>query len=399
MESLLFYYNAYDPRRGAKVRGGWWARSTEEVEYWLNQQGYSDPTVWRGSQTPENVRVDRKALALFFRQLSVLFSSGSALDKALQFSAYSEDRKVAAVANSLSDKVSQGHSLSGAMRIYPSVFSPVVTGLIAASEKTGALEMTLRDVADAEERTTQLEGELKAALTYPAVLTCVTLLVTGFFVFYVLPMDQEIFGSLGVELPLLNRLLLQAVSLLNSPISLSLLLGLGVASVMLLRRDQARRLALQTTQRVLRFLPVTSEIVKDYRAAQHLQLLSLMLRGGGNLIQALRFMAETCLLPEERETVEAIRTELVNGGDFAEALQRSRLFNPTITALLATGHEVGGLEDMAGRAQQICQDSVQTKLDTASSLLEPILMALAGIVAGFVVISSALPMLQLIQKL
>jgi type II secretory pathway component PulF len=398
-DSKLFYYNAYDARRGAIVRGGWWASSSEEVEYWLEQQGYSDETVWSGSRTPQNIRPNRKAMALFYRQLSVLFSSGSSLDRALQFASYSEDRNVAAIANSLSHKVSEGHRLSNAMRAYPSAFSTVILGLVGAGEQSGGLGVTLHNIADAEERATQLEGEVKAALTYPAVLGCVTLLVTGFFVFYVLPMDQEIFGGLGIELPLLNRLLLKLVGLLNSTVMFSLLIGMIAAGTMVFRREQLRKKATRTFLRVLRSMPVVNVIVHEYRSAQHLQVMALLLRGGGNIVQALKCMASTCILPEERKLIDDIRIDIVNGGDFGEALESSVLFNPTITALLSTGHEVGGLEQMAYRAQKICQESVQSKLEVASALLEPLLMAAAGVVAGFVVITSALPMLQLIENL
>lgn len=400
MDSLkIYYFDAYDPRRSAMVRGGWWSKSLPEAEYWLREQGYQNIRCWEGSEDTSRVSVDRFALALFFRQLAVLFCSGTALNSALELAAHSEDRRLSAVAISLSERVSQGFSLSQAMKTFPSVFSPVVRGMVASGEKSGGLAEILRSIADAEERATKLERNLRAALAYPAVLICVTFVVTLFFVFYILPMDKELFGGLGIELPWINRLLLKAMDVVSSPIFLALCLGLVVASFLAWRQNSTRERLSRVILSAATKVPVLGKLLTEYRAARFLQVLNLILLGGGNIVQAFKFMSSVATLPEEKRALDQIRNSIMEGGDFGESLEACGLFSRSISALLATGHEVGKLACMSGRAQRICQENVQAHLEAAVALVEPLLMAAAGLVAGFVVITSALPLLQLVQEL
>ena len=400
MDSLkIYYYDAQDPRRSATVRGGWWAKSQQEAEYWLREQGYQDIRCWEGSENTKQVGVDRFALALFFRQLAVLFNSGTTLDLSLELASHSEDRNMSAVAVSLAERVSQGFSLSQSMKTFPSVFSPIVRGMVASGEKSGSLARILTSLADAEERATKLENDLRAALAYPAVLSCVTLAVTVFFVFYILPMDRDLFGGLGIELPWVNRFMLKALDLVSSPIFLALCFGVAATIFLAWRQNSTRESISRVILRIANEIPVLGALLKEYRAARFLQVLNLILLGGGNIVLALQFMSKLATLPEEKKGLEQIRSSIMEGGDFGEALEGCGLFSRSISALLATGHEVGRLTSMSGRAQRICQENVQLHLEAAVALVEPLLMTLAGLVAGFVVITSALPLLQLVQKL
>jgi type IV pilus assembly protein PilC len=174
----------------------------------------------------------------------------------------------------------------------------------------------------------------------------------------------------------------------------------GAAIWRLGSRPANRRKLLLALLRGASLVPATRALVHKAQAVRLLQILSLVLTSGGTVEQAMKLMHWAYSEhPDHKRALEGLRAEVINGGDFGIALDRSGLFPAIVGALLRVGYETGRLEKMSQRAVEICQEDVQLGLDTLSSLIEPILLGFAGLAAGFVVLTAAMPMLKLIQTL
>ncbi len=394
----LFLYEAFDSQRRVTTRGSWWARDQEQADFWLRSQGYTDIRLKLSPKTVLAVRVQDGSLTLFYRQLSVMFRSGVALPDALRLASFTDDQVLAGVCLLLSDKVSSGHPLSGAMKTFPSIFDRVTVGLLAAAEQSGRMPQVLHRLAESEERRYKLKRAVIAAVTYPALLCLSTLILTGLFAFYIFPINKALFSSMNLELPLINRVLFWVLDILTNPMFPVLLLGFGGWLAVLVRsrkfRDQLRARA---TMLLLSF-PPARVVVQKAQSLRMLEILGLLLDGGGTVDLALKFMIAAG--DRRAQTVfTEVRGKIMNGSDFGEALKTSQYFPPLVSSLLEIGYETGRIESMALKGAELCEEDVRLALASATALLEPLLLAFAGLIAGVAVVSSALPMMKLIQAL
>jgi type IV pilus assembly protein PilC len=396
---ILFHFEAFDVVRHVAVRGSWWAKSREQAEFWLQNQGYTDILLRPMPTTQFEVRVDDGALALFFRQLAVMIRAGVSLSESLRLASFSEDRNLNGVSLMLAEMLRSGYSLSDAMRSFPAVFDPVMTGLVAAAESSGRLPVVMVRLADSQDRRYKLKRTLIAAVTYPAILSVATLGLSALFFLYIFPINQELFASMNLELPALNRWLGQVIALVKSPWMAALILGLGGWTAVWLRSPGVKyRLGRRLLKLARIFAPVEKLLAKG-RALRMLEILGLLLDGGGTLDLALKFMLEASADEQEHEALKSIRLRIIEGEDFAEALRATDLFPPLVVSLLEVGQETGQLEGMARRGSEICEEDLRHTIDTFSALIEPVLLAFAGFVAGIAIITSVMPMLSLLQGL
>lgn len=395
----LFLFDAFDPQRSSVVRGSWWAHSQQQAEFWLEQQGLTQIRLRLSSRLLEQVQVEPDSLSLFYRQLSLMFRAGMPLSEALRLASYTEDRHLAGVCLLLSDRLKSGYPLSQAMKLFPCVFDMVGVGLIAAAEQSGHLHETLGRLADTEERRLSLRRSLISASIYPLILTLSTLLLAFLFLFYVFPLNRELLGATDAELPWLARVVMPLMDILSSPWSPVLALAFFGLLALQFRskrfRDRVRVLSI----RFLLKVPAVGGVVRKAQALRMLQVLNLILSGGGTVDMALRFMISTASDPAQRALFEEVRDQVIRGADFSLALENAEVFPSLITSLIQVGYETGRMEQMARHGIKLCEEDVRLAVDSASALLEPLLLIFSGLLAGIAIISSALPLLQLLNSL
>ena len=396
---ILFHFEAFDVVRYQRIRGSWWAKNQQQAEFWLKNQGYTDILLQASPTRQHEVRVQDGALALFYRQLAVMFRAGLQLTSSLELASHSEDRHLGGVCLRLADLLRAGFSLSDAMRSFPAVFDPVTCGLVAAAESSGRLPRVLARLADSQDRRYKLRKTVIAAVTYPAIMGVCTLGLSALFFFYLSPLNQALFASLNMELPALNRWLGRALDIVKSPMVAVLVLALGGWATVLFRTPRFRHRLHGQFMRFVVLIPFLDDLVSKGRALRMLDILALLLDGGGSLTQALRFMKEACVNDQEHEALKKVQRLIVEGANFGSALREAEFFPPLIISLLEVGDETGQLERMAQRSAEICEEDVRHAVDSAMTLLEPILLAIAGFIAGLAIITSVMPMLSLLQGL
>lgn len=395
----LYLFDAFDHERSTAVRGSWWAHSQQQAQFWLEQQGFTQVQLRLSPRLLEQVQVQADSLSLFYRQLSLMFRSGVPLSEALRLASFTQDRHLAGVCLLLCDRLRSGYSLSQAMKLFPSVFDLVSVGLIAAAEQSGHLHETLARLADTEERRLSLRRCLISASIYPAILTLSTLILAFLFLFYIFPLNRELLGASNTELPPFAGLLLPLMDLLGSPWSPVLVLGLGGLLALQFRSSRFRRRVRRLGIRFLLRVPALGGLIRKVQALRMLEILNLILSGGGTVDMALRFMISTASDPEQQAMFEEVRDQVIRGADFSIALEAADVFPSLITSLIQVGYETGRMEQMARHGIKLCEEDVRLAVDSASALLEPLLLMFSGLLAGIAIVSSALPLLQLLNSL
>ena len=397
-ELVLFHFDAIEPR-GLMVRGSWWARNAEEAHFWLQNHGYTAIHLRPRTTTLEQVRVHPGALAVFYRQLAVMSNAGLPLTDSLRLASFSEDRELAGVSLMIADLLASGYSLSSAMRTFPSVFDSVTAGLVSAAEGSGRISSTLVRIADSQESRHRLRSSLISALTYPCILAVGTLIMSVGFFLYIFPIYQGVLESLKVQPPAIIRLLGSLVAGMASPIFPILLLACGGALWLKVRAPGFKSRLRLRVMRALALVPGVGELLAKARSMRQLEVLTLLLEGGGTLDLALKFMMEAAVDVDEAAMVKEVRQFVIHGDSFAAAVDKAGLFPPLIVSLLDVGEETGRLSDLAQRASQICEEDLTVAIETAKALIEPLLLAFVGVMAGVALIVSAVPMMSILQGL
>lgn len=398
-ELASFSYVAIDPKRNLRVRGTWFAATEDKARIWLESQGYNEIKLRRRQDSLKTVQVSSSALALFYRQLATLLQSSVPLAFALQLVSASEDASMVGVGRMLEAKVTSGEYLSKAMDSFPKVFNRIDVNLIRAGEASGSLQSVLLDIADAKERQLELRNRIVAALTYPLMLTLVLAIVGAIFIFFVIPGDVELFSGLGVELPVINRMLIYFVQAIGGPwlwvVTLVSLMGV----VALVQSEKVRLKAKELVAQALMVFQPTRELLLKARATHLIRILYLIVSNGGTIALSLKLMRESSSLPYEQEQLDYLSSSLTDGGDFALALERTGIFPAIAVALLQVGFETAKLCEMSGKALEICEEDVKIGVDTLSAMLEPIIMGVMGVFAGLIIIIGAMPMIKLIEAI
>lgn len=347
-------------------------------------------------------RVSLDALALFTRQFSAMLEAGIPLAQALDFFSEDDDGALAPVIGDVSRRVISGSPLSYALRFHPRVFSEVYVALVETGENSGRLVTLFRRLSELLEKQVRMQKRLIASLTYPAILLAVSVACIALFVLFILPMIEPVFRSLNVTLPLPTRILLGFRTFFLPCCGAAVLLALGAwwgrpHWHAYLERNEVldRKLA-----RVPLELPLVGPVLRKLIVSRVLYALATMLDAGMTLVAALDKSSGTAGNEWVKHRVGVVARGLIIDGDtVAQAFFASEVFSPSAVALVAIGEETSSLGRMIQYTAAMHEEDAETALTMVSQALEPLLMAGMGVVVGFIVVASMLPLLELVKTL
>lgn len=268
--------------------------------------------------------------------------------------------------------------------------------MIAVGERTGGLTESALRLADLTERQFRLRRSITSALAYPAVLLGVILAVGALFVLVIAPGDQGLFAMFGGKLPWPSQVLVSLSKGLRSPwfwILVGVVLpALGLAAGRLLRAWPGLRLAVDTW---LWRAPLVGELVRKSLSARVLAVLSASLRVGIPALEAMNLARQVAVNQVLDQGLARATERFREGTDLATALEAQQVFPRVVTALMAVGQETGTLDGLLNRACVLFEEDVEAALTRLSKMLEPLLLALAGLAATFVALATLLPVLEI----
>ena len=344
----------------------------------------------------ESVRV-RFSLLLFSQELVALTDAGLNLNEALATLLAKERQPAcASLLQSLLSELSKGRNFSDVLADHPQQFPVVYVATVRAAERTGDLSRALVRFIAYQLQFDAIRKKLVAACIYPSMLLLVGSAVTLFLVGYVVPRFSQVYASAGREVPAMSAALLRLGALVDR--HGLLLLAAVVAGAALIAVWLIRRGGWQALLEGVLMLPGVAARAAQFRLARFYRAMGLLLAAGIALPRALG-MVEGLLAPRERERLARVRSLVEEGRPLSYALVEQELASPVARSLLTVGERTGQLADMLERSARFHDDDLERWIDWSSRLLEPVLMALIGLVIGAVVLLMYLPIFELAGSL
>jgi type IV pilus assembly protein PilC len=376
---------------GRGVQGELEAADEDTVLSTLRQQGLLvtaiEPVAVR------DVKVKRRDLVVFTRQFSTMLGAGLPLVQTLATLAEQSPEGLAEIAVDLRRQVEAGQSLSAALERFPRTFGRLYVALVRAGEVSGNLEVILDRLAGYLERADSLRRRVTNALTYPAViLSMVILLGMGFLVF-IIPLFEGIYDNFGAQLPLPTQVVVALSTFFRDYWWILALVIAAVAFFVKFYGDTAEgRLRLD---RAKMGAPVFGKLFVRVAVARFTRTLGTLVRSGVPIMDGLAITAATVGNRVLERAVLETRRAVAEGRTFAEPLAETEVFPPMVVAMIAVGERTGRLEEMLNRVAEFYDDEVEVAVANLSALLEPLLMIILGFVVGGLVVSMYLPIFQM----
>jgi general secretion pathway protein F len=366
----------------------------------------------RRTKPAENLRgLGTKALCRFVRQLSTLLHAGmplvpalSALVEQLQCPAHrgrirrkTAPEPLAQVVEHIRDSVNEGSSLAEALNRYPGLFSPLFINMVAAGERSGAMEEVLSRLADILERRVQLLGKIKSAIAYPAMMAVVAVGVVIFLLSYVVPSITRLFIERSQQLPLPTRLLMGISDAVQTYflllLALPCVLAAGLYGIYRTRDGKQR------VDRAKLALPLFGPLLLKLEVARLTRTLGTCLKSGIPVTAALDIARRVVQNQVVADAVGKVEEQIERGDTIANAIRSTGLFPPVVFHLLATGQMTGSIENAMTDIAEMYETEVENSVKTLTTLLEPLILLVMGAVVGFIVLSVLLPIYQINQNL
>jgi type IV pilus assembly protein PilC len=343
-------------------------------------------------------KVAAKNLAVFTRQFSVMIDAGLPLVQCLDIlGSQEEDKNFAFVILATRTDVESGASLADAMRKHPKTFDPLFTNMIAAGEAGGILDTILKRLATYIEKAVKLAGQVKSAMIYPIAVVVIAGAVVGVILWKVIPTFAALFSGLGADLPLPTRIV---IALSDNLVRFFpfIFIGGGVAAYgfkTYYATANGRRVIDQITLK----LPVLGNIMKKIAVARFCRTLSTLISSGVPILDGLEITAKTAGNAIVEDAIMVTRKSIERGETISAPLKDTKVFPSMVTQMIGVGEATGALDTMLGKIADFYEEEVDTAVAGLLTLLEPIMIAMLGIVVGGIVIAMYLPIFDLISKL
>ncbi len=342
-------------------------------------------------------RIHGEEITAATRQLATMLGAGIPLVQAFDIIAGSLDAPaVKALMLKVKTDMEGGTALSSALAKYPPHFDKLYVNLVAAGEQAGALEALLTRIAAYRERNQGIRRKVRKALFYPAAVTMVALLVTVILLVFVIPQFEALFDGFGAELPALTQMVIGASDFVRRS---GWLLGVAAAvgATALAQATRRSRRVRHWLERATLRAPVIGPVIHMAATARFARTLAITFAAGTPLVQALEPVARATGNIVFEGAVLNIRDEVATGRQLRQAMKMSGLFPGMATRMIGVGEESGALDDMAERVADFYEERLDNAVDGLSSLLEPLIMAVLGLIVGSLVVAMYLPVFQMGQ--
>jgi len=383
-------------RKGKKLKGKMLAVSEAAVKADLRKQGVVARRVRKENQLLKSgKKVTAEDIALFARQLATMLQAGIPMVQCFDIIGNGHDKpSVQRLVLAIKADIEAGTSLHEALGKHPLYFDDLFVNLVEAGEQAGALETLLDKIATYKEKTEALKKKIKKALFYPAAVMIVAVIVTTILLIFVIPQFQSLFASFGADLPAFTQMVIN-MSIFVQAYGIYIAIVFGGAGYAFFYFKKRSRNMRRTLDRMLLKAPVVGPILVKAAIARYARTLSTMFAAGVPLVEALTSVAGATGNIVYEEATLKIRDEVATGQRLQRAMETTELFPNMVVQMIAVGEESGSLDTMSSKVADFYEADVDAAVDAMSSLLEPIIMAILGVLVGGMVIAMYLPIFKL----
>jgi len=343
-------------------------------------------------------KIPSKNLAIFTRQFSVMIDAGLPLVQCLDILGKQEPHKgFSQTILQTRSEVEGGASLADAMRRHPKAFDTLYVNMVAAGEAGGILDTILKRLAIYIEKNVKLKGQVKSAMIYPVAVMTIAALVVAVILWKVIPTFAQLFAGLGAELPLPTRVVIWAS---NTFITVLPFLIVGIiGGVFGLRAFYATPGGRRTVDAFLLRLPILGLILRKIAVARFCRTLSTLMASGVPILDGLEITARTAGNAIIEDAIMVTRESIERGETVSSPLEKTKVFPAMVTQMINVGETTGALDAMLSKIADFYEEEVDTAVAGLMTLLEPVMIAILGVIVGGIVISMYMPIFKLIEKL
>lgn len=398
-EPDVFVYTALD-RRGKKIKNEIRADNLQQAKAELRRQGINAQSVKKkpkelfGSSGPP---IETGDIAIFARQLATMMSSGVPMVQA--FDLVGNGAEKASMANlimGIKADLEAGTALGDCLAKHPLYFDDLFCNLVRAGEAAGVLEDLLDKIATYKEKSEQIKKKIKKALSYPIAVIVVAVIVTVVIMLFVIPQFEELFSGFGANLPAFTQLVVDMSRWLqnNWYILFGIVFAIGYAISYVHKRSKKFR---DAKERMLLHVPIVGLILNKAAVARFARTMSTMFAAGVPMVDALESVAGATGNIVYIEAVMDMREDVATGTSLTQSMRDTNLFPPMVVQMLQIGEESGAIDTMLGKVADFYEEEVDNLVDNLSSLMEPVIMAILGVLVGGLVVAMYLPIFKMGQ--
>ncbi len=342
----------------------------------------------KGTVTPQDI-------AIFSRQLATMLTAGIPLVQSFEIVGNGhENPAMAELILAVKQDVEGGTALAEALGKHPLHFDDLYVNLVEAGEQAGALETLLDKIATYKEKTEAIKKKIKKALFYPAAVLVVAAIVTTILLIFVIPEFENLFQGFGADLPAFTRMVISLSEFMRSQGWLVAFVIGGSISGYLYMKKRSRRVR-EIQDRIVLKLPIIGSIMNKAAIARFARTLSTMFSAGVPLVEALQSVSGACGNVVFEMAVLEMKDEVATGQRLQRAMENTELFPNMVIQMVAVGEESGSLDEMSAKVADFYEDDVDNAVDSLSSLLEPMIMAILGVLVGGLVVAMYLPIFKM----
>lgn len=395
-KSDIYIWKGKD-RQGRPAQGELVGPNQTIIKAMLRKQGIAADTVKRKPKPLFKTKKAIKAadIAIFARQLATMMKAGVPLVQSFDIVAEGlENPSMRDLVIELKNDVASGTSLASSLSKHPKYFDDLFCSLVGAGEQAGTLETMLDRIATYKEKTEALKKKIKKAMTYPAAVVVVAIVVTGILLVKVVPQFAETFSSFGAGLPAFTQMVLHLSEFTQEWwfIILAVMIGAGIAFGEARKRSHA--FAERTDKLFLKF-PIIGDIIYQSVVARFARTLSTTFAAGVPLVDALDSAAGASGSIPFHDAIKRVREDVTAGQQLNASIRATNMFPSMLIQMVAIGEESGALDDMLAKVATHYEESVDAMVDGLTALLEPLIMAVLGVLVGGLMIAMYLPIFML----
>ncbi|MDO6444664.1 type II secretion system F family protein [Colwellia sp. 1_MG-2023] len=386
-------------RKGKKVSGELSAASMLELKAQLRKQGVTPGRVKKKAKPLFGLGGDKAItaadIAVITRQIATMLTAGVPLVQSIEMIGKGHSNgNMQKLLGDVGIKLQSGIPLSECLREHPKFFDSLYCDLVQSGEQSGALETIYDRIATYKEKAEALKAKIKKAMTYPIAVLVVAAIVTSILLIFVVPVFKEIFDSFGAELPSFTLLVLAISEFMQSYWYLGL--GIVIAAIYLFKKAHlnSQKFRDSVDRKILK-LPVIGDLLEKAAVARYARTLSTTFAAGVPLPDALESAAGASGNAVFRDAILEIRSEVSSGMQMNLAMRNCNIFPDMVIQMVAIGEESGAVDDMLAKVATVYEQQVDDAVDSLTSLLEPMIMAVLGVVIGGLIVAMYLPIFQI----
>ncbi|WP_347252881.1 type II secretion system F family protein [Dokdonella sp.] len=385
-------------KRGHKIKGEYQSKSVGLVKAELRRQGINPQTVKEKAKPlfgAAGKTIAPRDIAIFSRQLATMMAAGVPMVQGFDIVAGGQNNpRMKNMLVDIKTEIEGGSSLNESLNKYPVQFDELYRNLVRAGESAGVLDTVLDTIATYKENIEAIKAKIKKAMFYPAMVIAVAILVSSILMIFVIPQFENVFQGFGADLPAFTQMLVNMSRFMVQYWWLVFgIAGAVIVGIVLLykRSDKFAHLV----GRGMLKLPVVGEMLREAALARFARTLGVTFKAGVPLVEALDSVAGATGSVVYNDAVKRIREDVAVGHQLQLAIRQTNLFPNMVVQMVAIGEESGALDKMLFKIAEFYEQEVNNAVDALSSLLEPLIMVILGVLVGGMVIGMYLPIFKL----